>query len=279
MGHLSCSDATDSRLKVTLGTQAAPNQYPAVALLKKDSSNAYYVYCSGVLLDTQHVLTAAHCSVDFDFNIHNASEVRVSVGEIYPSRPDSNVASVSAIRIHPKFSKQGMMKDARGLVVPGEAHDIAVWKLADPIESFQSQVLRLASPEDLQAGTTPTLVGYGLRDPWATGSEPILTQARSLFKDTFNVSVNQKVLVNGRWITKKVDYVIDSKTSQEFFLGGPGMPDTCGGDSGGPVFVEDEQGLLLVGLTSRGISTCDKGGIYTFVPTYKDWIDSTLATF
>jgi secreted trypsin-like serine protease len=55
--------------------------------------------------------------------------------------------------------------------------------------------------------------------------------------------------------------------------------DTCSGDSGGPLYVLDEQGgWLLAGATSRGTPNnphnCGDGGVYVRVDRYLDWIHS-----
>lgn len=61
-----------------------------------------------------------------------------------------------------------------------------------------------------------------------------------------------------------------------------GKKDTCGGDSGGPVFavvhnVDGNLNYYLVGITSRGLSgrACGPGGVYTLVsPRVVDWMRS-----
>ena len=47
---------------------------------------------------------------------------------------------------------------------------------------------------------------------------------------------------------------------------------TCEGDSGGPVFIEENGVQYLVGITSRGDLLCNGIGIYTAVPSFIEWI-------
>jgi MYXO-CTERM domain-containing protein len=53
-----------------------------------------------------------------------------------------------------------------------------------------------------------------------------------------------------------------SPSGQEFAAGGD-FRDSCGGDSGGPVFVELPDGTRRqIGITSRGSDPCGEGGVY-----------------
>jgi secreted trypsin-like serine protease len=47
---------------------------------------------------------------------------------------------------------------------------------------------------------------------------------------------------------------------------------TCEGDSGGPVFVEENGVQYLVGITSRGNLLCNSEGIYTAIPSFIEFI-------
>jgi secreted trypsin-like serine protease len=55
--------------------------------------------------------------------------------------------------------------------------------------------------------------------------------------------------------------------------------DSCRGDSGGPLYVQGEDGLFhLLGVTSRGLGgprVCGDGGIYVRADRYLDWIRDT----
>lgn len=56
----------------------------------------------------------------------------------------------------------------------------------------------------------------------------------------------------------------------------PGCPDTCFGDSGGPLY----QDGYLIALTSSGQGpSCGQGGVYTEVNPYLDWIDNVAGDF
>lgn len=56
------------------------------------------------------------------------------------------------------------------------------------------------------------------------------------------------------------------------------ISDTCGGDSGGPLFTYDSSGLsTLVGITSFGVSCgTELPSIYTRVAAYIDWLEPVV---
>jgi MYXO-CTERM domain-containing protein len=64
----------------------------------------------------------------------------------------------------------------------------------------------------------------------------------------------------------------------EVAAGGGGI-DACFGDSGGPLYLDDPSGILLVGVTSRGFYDadlpCSEGGIWVRPDAVMDWIEST----
>jgi secreted trypsin-like serine protease len=54
--------------------------------------------------------------------------------------------------------------------------------------------------------------------------------------------------------------------------------DSCRGDSGGPAYVETNNGWFVAGATSRATKnssrTCGDGGIYARLHVFEDWIKS-----
>lgn len=63
----------------------------------------------------------------------------------------------------------------------------------------------------------------------------------------------------------------------ELILGGPGTPQGCSGDSGGPALRGDGAAQRVIGLMVRNDSVCDEGAKYTRVDPYVDWVESILA--
>lgn len=71
-----------------------------------------------------------------------------------------------------------------------------------------------------------------------------------------------------------------ANTVTQICAGGRGR-DICSGDSGGPLmfgkFVNKHYFMFLGGIASFGIRQCGIGpSVYTFVPSYLDWIRSTV---
>jgi secreted trypsin-like serine protease len=90
----------------------------------------------------------------------------------------------------------------------------------------------------------------------------------------------KQMVENGRPIKKSIIHSVPGKTESEFFAGGRNLPDTCKGDSGGPAFIKDQDGrLLLAGITSRGAVGCDQGGVYTLVPAFLPWINGVTGLY
>ncbi len=85
---------------------------------------------------------------------------------------------------------------------------------------------------------------------------------------------------------KRVDehlFAVDY-TDTEFIAGGKAPDgkyhDACKADSGGPVYVRDKAGsLILIGITSRGLTPLSgDGGIYTRVDAHREWIEIISST-
>ncbi|MBM4252982.1 MAG: trypsin-like serine protease [Deltaproteobacteria bacterium] len=278
-----CSDrSTPSDAKVIGGTPADAATLPVVALIKPDSEGILYSFCTGTLLTPTLVLTAAHCSVDSKDREYDPSTLGVVVGKSQPEKAIAARISVQRLVVHPQFQRSRMGKDADGAVRLKEAYDIAVWQLATPAaDAVLGTVLAQESVASaLKDGTKVVLAGYGQKSAW---DSPWTAHELATAETPFNALYKQKTSVlkvddHGRSIRKSEIIEIPALVATEFYAGAAGAPDTCKGDSGGPVFVPDTQGALrVVGVTSRGSGTCEVGGVYTLAPAFIDWLTPIAA--
>ncbi len=229
-----------------------------VALVEADSG---FPYCSGTLVAPDVVITAAHCAIVFDpdtgkiTGLRDAASVLVVAGETALNLADSsNAYPLSRISVHPNYL-QGPPEDPAEQF--GGLHDIALLALTDEVDELTPvPVLDSAKARELLTlGSELVIEGYGTSDQDGTQGGGILREAEVPL-----VRVGQ----------------------DEFIAGQSGTPDTCPGDSGGPVYVERDGVLALVGVTSRGLLSsskpCGEGGIYTLVPAHLSFLNQFSPT-
>jgi secreted trypsin-like serine protease len=153
-------------------------------------------------------------------------------------------ASVAVLRayVHPSYDLRSS----------GSLHDIALVELAAPLD--RSTFERLLSPQEapavLRSGAGVELVGYA-------------SKSRLIEKTATRATIT-------------------SLRADEMTVGGPGEPQSCEGDSGGPAFVLDGAGgRRIAGIVSRSANdatVCVDGSIDTRVDAYSVWLGATLAT-
>jgi len=138
----------------------------------------------------------------------------------------------------------------------GKYDDIAILLLQQPVTTLPSApVLPLEQfDSNLSQGKQVTIMGYGFNDAVAT--------------------------VNGQLYVAQAPYQRHNDT--EFIVGAQGSPNTCKGDSGGPVYLSVDGTLYDIGVvsgdTSDGKVACKSGeGIYMMLPAYESWLRDAAA--
>ena len=197
-------------------------------------------FCSGTLIAPTVALTAGHCN---DATLDNvligtSSLNRASEGEVI------------------QVTKRVEYKNSQSTA------DLTILVLANPSRFEPRAIASGWAKFDIKNGAMINLVGYGAIDRDGNQYKPELQEATTTITDAD--------------CTKSSGCNTAVKPGGELGAGGMGI-DTCGGDSGGPLYLPTPYGTFLAGATSRGYDNnqyyCSEGGIYVRPDKFVDWMD------
>jgi V8-like Glu-specific endopeptidase len=250
-----CSDEASAVSDMTVSVEVAPllfafGQSAFIAGGKQTSAydNVAVIlleglpHCTATLVSPSTLVTAAHCVKDhMTPELLAQGKITAVFGSIYTQPAFAPVQIVEA-----KYQDSGPQKfDPKHLV-----NDIAVVQLKTKIPAAK------ATPSPLHTGV-PT---------W----EDIKSKQLALTFVGFGYDiVNGKKVQVG--IKREASWAITSYDAGAIWFSTPGT-NTCNGDSGGPAFLNVNQQLVLVAVTSGGdMQTC-KSGFDTRVDAYLAWL-------
>jgi Trypsin len=237
-------------------------------------------FCSGTLVGSRQVLTAGHCGcgkvgtyeVKLRENARDTGGSHLPVSGapvLYDHRIchggapfGSDLALLKLSKDVACNTKDFQIQIIDGDLAPGEC------KIVDPGENTARSPLNIVSASDQDAvwnlrsrltkGKRLTAVGYGFTE---TGSQGIRLKAEI---PILSVDCEERFLAS-----------ICAPFAEIILAGrkGDGKPvDTCGGDSGGPVFLYEGNAQKLIAVTSRAgpgpqdpWNNCGGGGVYTLL--------------
>ena len=209
---------------------------PYLVALSNEDGN----FCGGAIIDSLHVLTAAHCVDDFDRHF------QVIAGRTHLS------------------DGGGQVRDVNHFVMPYEyedalsGNDIAILELSNPLVFNDETVapIALAVGDFLEnhapvEGDMLSIMGYGALVPDGAATDTVrFAQVPYFTGDTGYETV-----------------------PEDQFTAGGGLADTCQGDSGGPIVIKGADGVpYLLGVVSWG-EDCGsmRPGFYTSIAAHTHW--------
>jgi secreted trypsin-like serine protease len=214
------------------------NMHPYVGALVtevegEDGQTEPVLLCSGTLISPTVFLTAGHCT---DFLIEGNLPTYVSFDTTFVPGQSELVSGTPYL--HPDYCVGCGPPGVKWL--PG--YDVGVVVLDEPVEMETYGTLPSANLVDtLQKRSPLTVVGYGAND-FATGGgsqQPIYPDIRQMATTEYLGTVG---------IANQVGEDVFMKTTGQGM--GQGGEGTCYGDSGGPLFLDDQ--TTVVGVTSFG---------------------------
>ncbi|KAG8235701.1 hypothetical protein J437_LFUL014045 [Ladona fulva] len=227
---------------ITHGNEATPHQFPWQVGLIMTLETGQQAFCGGSLISDEWVLTAGHCAKSV-----RSFQVILGAHKVKEDEPSQlRMTSAEAI-VHEKYSS---------LLIH---NDIALVKLPQKVNFTESiRPIRLPSRSDAGntfSGYTGTVSGWGKDSDSATGISPVLRYE------------SDQIISN---LKCRLQYLVVLKATNICMDGGDGRS-TCNGDSGGPMYVDGEDGApIQVGIVSFGSRMgCEKG----FHPVFTRAID------
>lgn len=228
-------------------------RFPHCALIGRRTGSSvpedWSWFCTGVLIHPRVVLSAAHCQPE------NPDVVALDTRGIHDLGERAEKIRILKSFVHDGYGRGGGFPN----------HDIVIYILETAARTTRVEVAR---PEQLHEARKVTLAGFGNTDIHSTTGfgvkREVTVDIRALRRDDSSMDAEE------------AKYGFES--DDEFVAGNPVM-DSCNGDSGGPAYIEDPVNpgeWLAAGLTSRGTADsrnrCGDGGIYTRIDSHWEWI-------
>jgi len=186
-------------------------------LLGSDPGNAI-AYCSGTLVGCNTFVTAAHCVCDADGAACQSGGLAPDPGDWLVFFQHAGFFAAQSIAVHPGYDFP--------------SNDVAVIQLAAPVSGVSPTSLTAAEPDP---GTDGTIVGFGRSG--GVAEDYGLKQRGGVVTSSCSADLPDGLVC---W---------DFATP----VGPPGTDsNTCNGDSGGPLFVDEAGARVLAGITSGG---------------------------
>lgn len=244
------ADSPPEVLPIVGGDEATSCQFPSVVSILEDDETPSM--CTGTLVHPNVVTLAAHC-VNPDRPIVGIGFGEEGQGDIGPVR----TIGVEDCVGHPQYFMLGYP-------------DVAYCTLSEPVVDVpRVPILAGCELDALQPGGEVTIVGYGSVYSVVSGGE-----------------IDAEGVGPKRYTTQTIDAV--SPESDEVDMVGPdGSQSACHGDSGGPAFVEMEDGTWRVfGAASHLYDPggfpppklpgnfCGVGVTYALLTTQLQWLET-----
>lgn len=253
------SSVTDSELA---------NTYPTFASLYYHDGSSYGNFCGATVINSQYILTAAHCVHDTNGNPDVSKMMHIWAIPSMATESQYNTGAYQSARVSEIYYQNtysGNLIPALGTVLP---NDIAILKLESALNIGDRQSILNSSQNesDLLSSslTSYKVVGRGLIEGQASSNGQVLQTS----------------------LTLKARSVCGASTSDgqlcfDGALQGSYKNSTCKGDSGGPVYWWDGVQYKQVGITSYGPQTCGDSSmpytsVYTEVHDYYGWINNVV---
>jgi len=241
------------QMRIVGGVEAEAGEWPWQVALDITTSRGPSL-CGGSVIGPRWVLTAAHCVVE-DGDPLPADKVKVLVGHHDRHAEDARWIGVLAVHAHEDFDRDGALEN-----------DIALLELTEPagVEAIElpdaERAGRIAVP-----GTTATVTGWGVQDARQTSSHLLEVEVPLVSERTCLDAYREE----------DFDAAIDHRTLCAGLR--QGGKDSCGGDSGGPLMVQDGARWVQVGVVSWGVGCARPGkyGVYTSAGAFGEWVNET----
>jgi secreted trypsin-like serine protease len=208
------------------GQEAGAGTFPYMAFIEFNNGVEGDL-CSGTVVSSNVVLTAAHCVLNEEFSVlRSPTYLTVVTGNVNRVSPARTVSAVSAVAVDPNLA----------WTIPGYLAirgDAAVLKLASPITA---PPIKIATTQTWNTGTGVVLAGWGRTT--AFGASPEILRVGEAGIQSPEYCKGKSPHFESAWVLCVQDY-----PSARYAI--------CHGDSGGPLLTTGPAGEPLeIGIAS-----------------------------